>query len=814
MAHWRPSMRWTRLVVRPDALIRFWCIGGFQPGPSYAEATGDRSFDDLALTRHLFTSDGATHVIAEELDDLYNRLWSAAEADPSVPQRLARHFVAVGEAWVAETKAAVLPAVLSAATNVQLSAMLGDFCSAHSAYAPALYLPFPVERRYAEVFPSLLSRIGAELTARSSTILNEMGDGLGPLVLADPATVEHAIRPILEQSSLRTNAEGKDMALAALARRLSAEFGEHLPADAAGLADRAPRLHTELLEVVEEFGWIAQWGYPPRYSASTPDAMYRESVVRLEAHRRGPIVDGPRTQPFDRNALLALVDATDADRHLVGDFAYYNFYRTYRMELLIQAQFHSAKLLAEIGRRTGLDVDRRSRLAPPELQAALESPASQRAAADIADARAAGWVLETDGRRGIRSVRHGADLAAARAEFLSVIRAREQARGDVDGTDPTQVGGKAAGLAKLVTGGFDVPDYAVVTTRGIDWLKDPSLRTSVASAVWEAVLDLDGDGGLAIRSSASVEDGQRRSWAGRFDTVLGVEPDIDTILAAMETVARSAESERVVDYARRMDPDFDPSGIAMAVVVQRMIEADFAGVINTTMTTADGPCTEIEVVRGLGDKLVDGRCSPAGYLVHRSGTVERSGEDIGFPDRLVGDLTVVAAEIEAHFGSPQDVEFAIRDERILILQSRALTCAPEGQSSDSVGADDGKVVLLTGLSGHVAQRVAGTAILPQAPDAGAQIPAGSIVVLHAATPVWDTVVFQASALVTNEGGSTSHAIRVSNELGIPAVVGTRSATRLVHPGDELVVDTMLPGNTGRVLRGASPHGQPTRRDRT
>jgi pyruvate,water dikinase len=75
-------------------------------------------------------------------------------------------------------------------------------------------------------------------------------------------------------------------------------------------------------------------------------------------------------------------------------------------------------------------------------------------------------------------------------------------------------------------------------------------------------------------------------------------------------------------------------------------------------------------------------------------------------------------------------------------------------------------------------------------------------VLKAATPIWDTVVFQAVALVTDEGGSTSHAIRVSNELGIPAVVGTRTATRMVKADELLVVDTTIAGNVGRVLRSS------------
>jgi pyruvate,water dikinase len=90
--------------------------------------------------------------------------------------------------------------------------------------------------------------------------------------------------------------------------------------------------------------------------------------------------------------------------------------------------------------------------------------------------------------------------------------------------------------------------------------------------------------------------------------------------------------------------------------------------------------------------------------------------------------------------------------------------------------------------------------MPDSPDAGQKLPDGRVLVLRAATPVWDSVVFQAAALVTDEGGSTSHAIRVANELGIPAVVGTRIATRSLRDGDTVVVDTACAGSTGRVFR--------------
>lgn len=794
-------MRWTRLVVRPDALTRFWCIGGFQPGPAYAAASGQDVLRGATMTSHTFLSDGSTHVRSDELSDLYDRFWQAAEADPSVPQQLAKHFVVLGEDWVAWISGRAAADVLPAASDSELAATLDEFSSRHSGYAPALYLPFPVERRYAEVFPGLVERVAAGLTRRGLTAFGDQHAPVARLLLAARGDVELAVRPVLEQSSLRTNAEGKDAALGALARALVDAYGATSPSTSAELAVQAPRLHEELLNVVQQFGWIAQWGFPPRYTESTPEGMYHEALVRCTAlARRSGNVDDEPELPSAADAL-ELAGASASDRQLVSDFAYYNFYRTYRMELLIQAQYHCAKLLAEIGNRTGLDADQRSRLTPPEMVAALEAAAGREAAVALAKEREAGWVLEADGLRDTRTVHSGVEFAAARTRFTAVVRGRENARGEIDATDPTHVGGKGAGLAKLASGGFNVPDFCVVTTSAIARLADTETRPAILAAINDAVTDLAGDGPLAVRSSASVEDGAKQSWAGRFETSLGVDPTPEAVESALEFVVASAGSERVAEYAKRTGTD--PDTISMAVVIQRLVDAEYAGVVNTSVASAAGSLMEIEVVRGLGDKLVDGSSTPDGYQVDAAGQVFRTGDEVDLPDAVLGDIIDVARRIEDHFGVSQDVEFAVQDGQVYVLQSRNLT-GPGVSTTPSVDevSNEGLTEVVTGLSGHVAERLSGTAVLPDTPAAGAHLPEGSVLVLKAATPDWDTVVFQAVALVADEGGSTSHAIRVSNELGIPAVVGTRTATRMVRADEQLVVDTTIAGNVGRVLRSS------------
>jgi phosphohistidine swiveling domain-containing protein len=761
---------------------------------------------DATLTSHMFLSDGATHVRIDELADLYERLTAAARDDPAVPQRLAKHFVAVGEHWVAHCAEHLGErAHLATLDDDEIAARLDEFCSLYSAYAPALYLPFPIERLYAEEFPALLSRIagglGEELLARvvSRPELSRYAD-LGLVRVVERDAIERAIRPILEYAPERTDAERKDAALNRLARGLIDAFGiEALPASPDELADTSAALAAQLDALTAEFAWIAQWGYPPRYAASTTADLLNEALVRAEASivRARDAEEGRSEQLVEQ--ILEAARTSARDRALIDDFAYYNFYRTRRMELLIRAQYLSVPLLDEIGERIGLHRHEWTHLTPPELVGALTSPDDRAGLTARIEQRQAGWMLETNGLRSTRTLTDGNACTTRVAGFSAVLRAHENARADADATDPAVVGGKAAALAKLLSGGFRVPDFVVLTTQGVRALEDATVGDEVRRVLREAIDGVAGSGPFAVRSSASVEDGATHSWAGRFTSVLGVAPD--EVERALSEVVASARSERVAAYAARVGST--ASEVAMAVVIQRQVDADFAGVINTSVATSDGSVSEIEVVRGLGDRLVDGSSTPARYLVADDGSATVSGPDLAVPDELVQELARLAADIEAYFSSPQDVEFAVNGTEVHVLQSRPLTgpaAGPTAVDSGDANADAGLVEVVAGLSGHVAARVSGTVVKPAAPSDGGRLGPGKTVVLRAATPVWDSVIFQAAALVTDEGGSTSHAIRVANELSIPAVVGTRVATSSLAADESVIVDTTGGTSKGRVLR--------------
>ncbi|HET8814849.1 MAG TPA: PEP/pyruvate-binding domain-containing protein, partial [Solirubrobacterales bacterium] len=755
-------------------------------------------FENATLSSHVFLSDGSTHVRIDEIDDFYRRFRTAMEEDPTAPERLAKHFIGRGEEWVASCEEWFLPREgLREASADRLVVLLGKFCDSYSAYAPALYLPFAVERLYAEEFEGVLERVaeglGKTLEVRLEAAPPELAryHAADLVRVVDRRAVAEAIRPLVESTPLRTAAEQKDEALADLASRLHARG---LTSDSA-LSDQQlsdPNLEALLSEIKSRFGWIAQWGYPPRYQESSKADLLKEALVRLDRMHEG----APRRQQDSRglavDELLDDAEASGRDRRLIADFAYYNYYRTRRMELLIRAQYLSAPLFEEIGNRIGVAAGEWASLTPLELQAALRGDLAQDELEERAKTRADGWLLFADGLRGIRNLFDGLQYSEQEEAYAAVLRAGENARGSADGSDPRLVGGKAASLGKLAGNGYLVPDYVVLTTRGARSLARTGDGSPASRALRLAVEEIDGSGRLAVRSSASVEDGATHSWAGRFESVLDVRPE--GLLPAVEAVITSASSDRVRAYAERTEtPELE---IEMAVIVQRQVEAELAGVINTSVPTSKGHAIEIEVVPGLGDKLVDGSTTPARFLVAMDGSVERSGPDLGISPDLLEELAEVAKRIEADFGAPQDIEFAIQGGRIFVVQSRPLTGSASGSSEGGGEVESpGGSEVLSGLKGHVSQRVRGVVVKPSHPREIDRLEPGTILVLRAATPVWDTIVFQAEGLVTDEGGSTSHAIRVANELSIPAVVGARIATSTLEAGETIILDTT--GETGR-----------------
>lgn len=246
------------------------------------------------------------------------------------------------------------------------------------------------------------------------------------------------------------------------------------------------------------------------------------------------------------------------------------------------------------------------------------------------------------------------------------------------GAEP--VGGKAAQLAQLRHLGLRIPDGFVVIGATPGHLP-PDFDTRSASL----------QGPVAVRSSAIGEDSAERSFAGQFETVLGVQGTA-AIRQAVEHCLASAATERADAYRRDMNSD---GAVRMAVVVQRMVDAAAAGVVFTAdPLTGQRDRVVVNAVPGLGEALVGGYRQPDHFVFTRDGSlVEReiAGLDATLDPATLDTLIAEALAAEAGMGRPLDLEWAIdRDGQLFWLQARPITTLdlPGTDELDSVVEPD------------------------------------------------------------------------------------------------------------------------------
>lgn len=172
----------------------------------------------------------------------------------------------------------------------------------------------------------------------------------------------------------------------------------------------------------------------------------------------------------------------------------------------------------------------------------------------------------------------------------------------------------------------------------------------------------------AVRSSAIDEDSLENSFAGVHDTFLNVKKD--EVLEKILLVAESAQSSVALKY--RKDKNLDTENIKISVLIQEMVDADFAGVLNTINPVTNNISeTVISVTKGLGDKLVDGTVDGTTYYIDSKKT-EINGPDI-LNKKILKRLLKLADELRSKTNRFQDCEFAVKNNKVYFLQSRAIT---------------------------------------------------------------------------------------------------------------------------------------------
>jgi len=270
-------------------------------------------------------------------------------------------------------------------------------------------------------------------------------------------------------------------------------------------------------------------------------------------------------------------------------------------------------------------------------------------------------------------------------------------------TNVALAGGKAVNLGILLRGGFAVPDGFVITTAA-----SAVPLADVASAITAAYRAMGG-GAVAVRSSATAEDMAGASMAGQYDTFLHVH-DEASLLDAVGRCRQSLLSDRTVTYLA--GHGIDPRSVAMAVVVQRLVRAEVAGVLFTANPhTGSRDEMLIEATWGLGETLVSGRVQPDVLRMARStGTVleQRVGDKrimiagetpdaVEVPEDRRQAACLSEADVQAlwklglaaadHFCDAQDIEWAIEGGRLYLLQSRPITTLHEADARQQALAE-------------------------------------------------------------------------------------------------------------------------------
>ena len=233
-------------------------------------------------------------------------------------------------------------------------------------------------------------------------------------------------------------------------------------------------------------------------------------------------------------------------------------------------------------------------------------------------------------------------------------------------------GGKGAQLGAMLRAALPVPDGFCVSTEAYRSGMSDELRAAIVGG-YQAM----GSPPVAVRSSATAEDLPDASFAGQQDTYLNVQGD-QAVVAAVQDCWKSMFTERAVAYRR--DRNIPDTGVAMAVVVQRMVAAEAAGVL-FTVHPVSGAIDElvIEAALGLGDKVVSAQVTPDRYRLKRRSphqVIEREGDETA---AVLAPVLERIAELglacERLLGRAADVEWAVAGGRVFLLQARTVTAA-------------------------------------------------------------------------------------------------------------------------------------------
>jgi len=416
-------------------------------------------------------------------------------------------------------------------------------------------------------------------------------------------------------------------------------------------------------------------------------------------------------------------------------------------------------------------------------------------------------------------------------------------------TNLREVGGKGANLGEMTYAGFPIPNGFVVTsdayfhfirhnkidqfikeqTEDLDYensdqlikvsetIKAKILGGEIPSNLRQEIIDAykklqpGKEPYVAVRSSATAEDLPTASFAGQQATFLNIKGAENCVQAVKECWASLFEARAI--YYRNAN-HFDHLRVGLAAVVQLMIQSEKSGVMfSVDPITQDRDKIAIEAAYGLGEVVVSGAVTPDRYIVNKK-TMQIEQKDIGkqtwmlvkiddknqkidvkeemqerqkITDLQIIDLAKIAKKIEEHYQKPQDIEWAIEQGNIYIVQARPITTLKDSQEKEQMPQTKQGTILVKGLAASPGVGKGVVKVLAGAKEIG-KIQKGDVLVTEMTNPDFVPAMKRASAIITNSGGMTCHAAIVSREMGIPCIVGTKNATEVLKDGTFVTVD--------------------------
>lgn len=343
---------------------------------------------------------------------------------------------------------------------------------------------------------------------------------------------------------------------------------------------------------------------------------------------------------------------------------------------------------------------------------------------------------------------------------------------------------------------------------------------------------------VAVRSSATAEDLPDASFAGQQESFLNVCGE-QALLNACRRCYASLFTDRAISY--RQAKGFDHFAVALSIGVQKMVRSDLAGSGVMFSIDTESGCDRVVVINaafGLGESVVQGNVDPDEYMVFKplladttvrpivemscgskewkliyaashEGATRYVATSRAERERFVLTETEVlrlarwACLIEQHYGMPMDMEWAKDGQSgdLFVVQARPETVHANRKhgvlKTYSIAKKGAR--LTRGVSVGAAAVSGRTCLIENARDIG-KFKDGAILVTGNTDPDWVPIMKRARALITDHGGRTSHAAIVSRELGLPAVIGTGDATRVLHDGQDVTV-SCAEGEQGFVYDG-------------